>query len=185
MVKLFALFPAATWTVAGICTFGSLLERKTVVPPAGAGVASPTVPRIVAPPMTEVGSMPIAYRSGTAGCSGSIRSTAPCIPALLRYDAWMMTQWDAVTCGAVIVKLALVLPAGTVTPPDGVTTCPSMLPFTHTDAPPAGAGPVSVIVPVVVWLPSTLGVCSVTVDRVGAGVGDPAGNNVSHVSGAR
>ena len=48
------------------------------------------------------------------------------------------------------------MPAGTVTPPDGVTTCPSILPFTQTEAPPVGAGAVNVIVPVVVWPPKTL-----------------------------
>ena len=60
-----------------------------------------------------------------------------------------------------------------------------MLPFTHTDAPPAGAGPVSVMVPVVVPPPSTLDEASVTDERLGAGAGDPAGLTVNHVSGAR
>ena len=76
-------------------------------------------------------------------------------------------------------------PAGTVTPPDGVTTSPSILPFTHTDAPPAGAGAVSVTVPVVVCPPSTLGAATVTLARLGAGAGAPTGSSVSHVSGAR
>ena len=94
-------------------------------------------------------------------------------------------QYAPLAWSAVIVKLALVLPAGTVTPPDGVTTCPSMLPFTHTDAPPAGAGAVSVTVPVVVWPPSTLGDCSVTVDRLAGGGGVPAGRRLTRTSGAR
>ena len=104
---------------------------------------------------------------------------------LFPYDAWIMTQKGTVTCPAVIVKLALVAPAGTVTPPDGVTTSPSILPFTQTDAPPAGAGAVSVTVPVVVCPPSTLGAATVTVARLGAGAGAPTGSSVSHVSGAR
>jgi len=150
-VKVAVVLPAAICTVGGTCAAGSLLARKTVVPPAGAGVASSTVPCSVPPATVDTGWTDIAERSGTDGCDGSIRSTAPCMPDKeLPYDAWIITQYVEVTCGAVIVKLALVLPAGTVTPPDGVTTCPSMLPFTHTDAPPAGAGAVSVIVPVVV-----------------------------------
>ncbi|PYQ89795.1 MAG: hypothetical protein DMG03_01405 [Acidobacteria bacterium] len=60
IVKLFALLLAATTTLAGTRAAGSLLERKTVVPPVGAGVASPTVPCRDAPPITDTASSPIA-----------------------------------------------------------------------------------------------------------------------------
>src|SRR5262245_31307120 len=97
----------------------------------------------------------------------------------------MSTYRGAFTCGAVIVKLALVLPAGTVTF-GGVTTSPSMLPLSHTDAPPAGAGPVSVTVPVVVPPPPVmLLLASDKAARLGAGVGLPAGMTASQFSGAR
>src|SRR5471032_915139 len=50
--KVVALLPAAITTLAGTLTTGWSLDRKIVVPPAGAGVVSPTKPRIVWPPMT-------------------------------------------------------------------------------------------------------------------------------------
>src|SRR5262245_948561 len=61
-----------------------------------------------------------------------------------------------------------------------------MLPFTQTVAPPAGAGPVSVSVPVVVPpLPVMLLLASVRDPRLGAGAGLPAGRRFSQFSGAR
>jgi len=60
----------------------------------------------------------------------------------------MKTQCGAFTSGAeVVVKVALTLPAGTVTL-GGVITWPSILPCKETTAPPAGAGEVSFTVPV-------------------------------------
>ena len=105
------------------------------------------------------------------------------MPPLVPYVPWMRTNCGAFTCGAVIVKLALELPAGTVTPA-GVTTCPSMLPLSRTNAPPAGAGDVSVTVPVVVLSPEILADASVSDERLGGGGGLPAGSKVSQVDGA-
>ena len=81
------------------------------------------------------------------------------------------------------MKLALMLPAGTVTPA-GVTTWPSMLPLRRTNAPPAGAGEVSVAVPVVLPSPRILADASVSDERLGGGTGLPAGNSVSPAPGA-
>ena len=75
------------------------------------------------------------------------------------------------------------LPAGTVTL-WGVTTCPSMLPLRRTRAPPAGAGEVSVTVPVVLPSPRMLADASVSDERLGGGSGLPAGIKVSQVDGA-
>jgi hypothetical protein len=92
-VKLFTLFPAAITTLAGTCTLeGSLLESTTEVPPGGAGVASPTVPVMVVPLGTDSGLTVNADTFGFAGCSGSIRITAPCVPPSFPYDAWIITQ---------------------------------------------------------------------------------------------
>src|SRR5262249_59759573 len=74
--------------------------------------------------------------------------------------------------------------AGTVTL-GGATTCPSMLPLSRTRAPPAGAGAVSVTVPVVLPPPTTLLVESVRAARLGAGAGLPGGSRGSQVQGAR
>src|SRR5437867_12429494 len=75
-------------------------------------------------------------------------------------------------------------PAGTVTF-GGVTTCPSMLPLSQTSAPPAGAGDVSVTVPVVLPSPRILADVSVSDERLGAAGGLPAGNSVSPAPGER
>ena len=81
-------------------------------------------------------------------------------------------------------KLTLRLPAGTVTPPIGVTTCPSMLPTTHTAAPPGGAGPVSVTVPVALPPARMLVEVTDTVDKLAAGAAEPGGVRTRRVSGA-
>ena len=52
-VKLLALFPPAMNTLAGTCADGWSLDNWTVVPPGGAGVTSPTVPRTESPATTE------------------------------------------------------------------------------------------------------------------------------------
>src|SRR5262249_11731661 len=95
----------------------------------------------------------------------------------------MRTKRGAFTCGAVIVKLALRLPAGTVTL-GGVTTCPSMLPLKRTSAPPTGAGDVSVTGPVVGPSPRIVADASVSDERLGGGGGLPDGSKVSPVDGA-
>src|SRR5215813_4067457 len=95
----------------------------------------------------------------------------------------MRTNRGAFTCGALIVNVAVVLPAGTVTF-CGVTTVPSMLPLSQTKAPPAGAGPVSVTVAVVVVSPRMVVFARVRDARLGAGAGLPAGKRVSQLSGA-
>ena len=60
-VKLLVLFPAAMNTLGGTCAVdGSLLVNDTVVPPVGAGVASPTVPRSEPPPVVDTPSSPMA-----------------------------------------------------------------------------------------------------------------------------
>src|SRR5215813_3725222 len=95
----------------------------------------------------------------------------------------MRTNRGAFTCGALIVNVAVVLPARTVTF-CGVTTCPSMLPLTRTRAPPAGAGPVSVTVAVVVVSPRIALLASVRDARLGARAALPAGKSASQLSGA-
>src|SRR5262245_36738766 len=95
----------------------------------------------------------------------------------------MRTKRGAFTCGAVMVNVAVVLPAGTVTF-CGVTTCPSMLPLSRTRAPPAGAGPVRVTVAVVVVSPRIALLARERDARLGAGAALPAGRRVSQLSGA-
>lgn len=53
-LKLTAVVPAGTVTVAGTCTLGSLLCRFTVTPPASAPPVSVTVPFASNPPVSEL-----------------------------------------------------------------------------------------------------------------------------------
>jgi hypothetical protein len=68
------------------------------------------------------------------------------------------------------VKLALVAPAETVTAP-GALAAPGLLLDSVTTAPPAGAGPVSVTVPVEFCPPATLAGFNVSEESVAAGAG--------------
>src|SRR3954447_7623304 len=108
-----------------------------------------------------------------------------CDPPEVPWCAPIKTQrGNGVSGAGVVVKVALMLPAGTVTL-GGVMTCPSILPCRVTSAPPAGAGEVSLTVPVTLppagiddWL-------KVRDERQGGGVGLPAGVKVIQVCGAR
>ena len=73
-VKLFALLPAATATVAGTWAAALSLLSATAAPPAGAGMTSWTVPVRELPPITDDGFMPIAKRVGVPAELGSISS---------------------------------------------------------------------------------------------------------------
>ena len=82
----------------------------------------------------------------------------------------MVTMVDAATAVVLAVKVALVAPAGTATL-EGTLAAPLLL-ETATCAPPAGAGPLSVTVPVEDCTPPiTLVGFSVSEESVGAGGG--------------
>src|SRR5258705_10794347 len=93
--------------------------------------------------------------------SGSTRRTAPCSPlSLLPYDAWIIPHWLKFASPVVIVNDALWLPAGT-----GTCCVPLRLPGTWTHAPPAGAGPVSVTLPLADGAPPPAGHGNLTRER--------------------
>src|SRR6266850_192105 len=88
----------------------------------------------------------------------------------------MVTEVDAVTGLVFAVNVALVAPAGTATL-EGTLAAPLLL-ESATCAPPAGAGPLSVTVPVEDCVPPiTLVGFRVSEDRVGVGV--PVGGDCS------
>ena len=83
-----------------------------------------------------------------------------------------MTGVDAATALVVTVKVALMAPAGTVTPLDGTLAAAILLLESVTWAPPAGAGPLKVTVPVEDCTPpTTLVGFSVNDERGGGGEG--------------
>ena len=81
-----------------------------------------------------------------------------------------MTGVDAATALVVTVKVALVAPAGTVTPLDGTLAAAMLLLESVTWAPPAGAGPLRVTVPVEDCKPPTTLVGFSVSDERGGGV---------------
>src|SRR5262245_34407041 len=185
MVKLLVLLREAMPTVGGRMTAEGLSVVSLTIPPlAGAGVTSATVPRSELPPMTPVSLAFIARSVGVPGGPGSIWISLACAPPENPYDAWIITQCAPLTCGAVIVKSPLRLPAGIVTS-CGVITCPSMLPFNRMTAPPAGAGDVSRTVPVEVAPAGIAWGFNVNDEKLGGGGALPDGVSVIHACGAR
>ena len=86
------------------------------------------------------------------------------------YDAEIVTGVETVTALVLTVNVALLAPAATVTLAGTVAT--ALLPLEReTVAPPAGAGPLSVTVPVEGDPPVTLAGFSVSEERVGRACG--------------
>ena len=76
---------------------------------------------------------------------------------------------DAMTALVLTVKVVLVAPAGTITL-EGTLAAPGLLLESATCAPPVGAGPLSVTVPVEDCIPpTTLAGFSISEERAGAG----------------
>ena len=92
------------------------------------------------------------------------------------YEAEIVAEVETRTADVLTVKVALLAPAGTITL-EGTLAAPLLLESVIV-APPAGAGPVSVTVPVEDCIPpTTLEGSSVSEERVGRGGG--AGVRVS------
>src|SRR5712672_1049146 len=87
----------------------------------------------------------------------------------------MVAGVEAMTAQVLIVKVALAAPARTVTL-EG-TLAAALLLESVTWAPPAGAGPLSVAVPVEELPPVTVEGLSVSDDRVGTGDGEDEGRS--------
>jgi hypothetical protein len=93
------------------------------------------------------------------------------VRVVLLYEAEIVAEVEMRTIDVFTVKVALVAPAGTVTL-EGTVAAPVLLLESRTCAPPAGAGPLSVTVPVEDCAPpTTLVGLSVSEERVGSGEG--------------
>ena len=141
-VNVALVAPAATVTLAGTVAADALLERETTAPPLGAAPLSVTVPVDDVPPLTVAGLT--ATEDSTAAVAGfTVSRVVLVVPP---YEAVMVTGVAAVTALVVIVNVALLVPAATVTLA-GTVAADTLL-ERSTTTPPLGAAPLSVTVPV-------------------------------------
>jgi hypothetical protein len=148
------LAPAGTNTLLGTLAAPLLLERMTSTPPAGAGALNVTVPlEDSKPPTTLVGFSVSEVSVGAGGGTGCTVSAAVLLTP--PYAPEMVTAVDAATPLVLTVNVALVAPAATVTLA-GTWAAAVLLLESATCAPPVGAGPLRVTVPVEEFPPTTL-----------------------------
>ena len=139
-VKGALVLPADIVTLAGtVATAVELLERVTTALPDGAGPVKVTVPVEDVPPSTEVGFKLTELRAAAVTVRVAVFVT-PWVPEIV-------TEALDATADVVIVKVAVVAPAATVTF-GGTCAAAVLLPVRVTTEPPDGAGPVKVTVPV-------------------------------------
>jgi hypothetical protein len=153
MVKVADVLPAGTVTEAGtVAAAVLLLWREMLAPPDGAGPVKVTVPVEGLPPVTLVGLIVRDVRLTEAGAVGVTVKVAVCVAP---NEPVMITAVFVLTAVVVIAKLALVFPLVTTTLA-GVCPTAVLLLDSVTVAPPIGAGPVRLTVPVAPDPPTTV-----------------------------
>jgi hypothetical protein len=144
------VFPAGTVTEVGtVAAAGLLLCRETETPPVGAGPVSVTVPVEGLPPITLVG---LRLRDVRLTGASVMVKVAVCVEPK---EPVMVTAVLVLTAFVVMAKVALVFPPATTTVA-GVCAAPVLLLDSATVAPPVGAGPLRVTVPVAPVPPTTV-----------------------------
>lgn len=169
-VKLAVVAPAATVTLAGTRAAPVLLlDSDTTAPPDGAAPRKVTVPvDDCVPPVTAVGLSESEASVAGGGAAGFTVSIA--VLVVPPYAAVIVTAVAALTALVLTVKLAVVAPAATVTLA-GSCAAAVLLLDSDTTAPPDGAAPLNVTVPVEDCVPPvTLVGFSVNEDSVTGGV---------------
>jgi len=139
--------PAGTVTVGGTCAAAFELVTVTVIPPAGAIPVSITVAVDAPPPVKVVGLSVRVDITGGLTVSFAVLVTLP-------LAAEIVATTEAATAEVVIANVAVFVPAGTVTMA-GTCAAASELVIAMS-APPEGALPVRVIVPVADTPPVTV-----------------------------
>lgn len=148
-VKVVEVLPAGTVTEVGtVAAAVLLLCRETDAPPVGDGPVSVTVPVEVLPPITLVGLRLKDVRLTGAGVTVKV---AVCVEPK---EPVMITAVFALTAFVVRGKVALVFPFATTTVA-GACAAAVLLLDSATVAPPLGAGPLRVTVPVAPAPPAT------------------------------
>ncbi len=165
------VLPAGTVTlpIAGTwATVGLLLERVTSAPPVGAAALKVTVPVEDAGPTTLVGlSASVESVTGGGGAGGETVSSAVLVTP--PKEAAIVMVVDAVTEVVVTVKLAVVVPAATVTLAGTVAT--TVLLLERVTAVAAEGAGLMLTVPCEVLPPATVAGVSVTLLRAGGALG--------------
>src|SRR5882724_7694563 len=181
-VKLAVVAPAARVTLVGTrAAVVLLLESETTAPPDGAAPLNVTVPvEDCVPPVTLVGLSASADNVTGGGAAGfTVSAAVLVVPA---YAALIVTAVETVTALVLTVEVAVVAPAATLTLA-GTRAAVVLLLESATTAPPDGAAPVNVTVPVEDCVPPiTLVGFSASVERVTAADADGARSN-SHTAG--
>jgi len=146
-VKLAVVAPAATVALAGTrAAVVLLLESETTAPPDGAAPLNVTVPvEDCVPPVTLVGFSVNEDNVTGGGVAGFTVSVA--VLVVPPNAALIVTAVEALTALVLTVKLAVVAPAATVTLA-GTRAAVVLLLESETTAPPEGAAPLNVTVPV-------------------------------------
>jgi hypothetical protein len=168
-MKVALVAPAGTVTLEGTVTAPALLvERETRAPPLGAGALNVTVPEEGDPPVTLLGFSASDVRVGPeVGCGVTLREAVCVTPPL---EAEIVTRMELGDGTVVTWNAALVAPAATVTL-GGTVAAEVLLVDNETAAPPLGAGPLRVTLPVEEFPPLTLVGFSVSEERVGSADG--------------
>jgi hypothetical protein len=146
-VKLAVVAPAATVTLAGTRAAPVLLhESDTTAPPVGAAPLNVTVPvENCVPPVTLVGFS--VNEDSVTGGGGAGFTVSVAVLVVPPNAALIVTAVVTLTALVLTVKLAVAAPAATVTLA-GTRAAPVLLLESVTTAPPAGAAPLNVTVPV-------------------------------------
>jgi len=105
-VKPVLVWPAATVTCAGGVAYALLLDRATVVPPAGAALASVTVQLVPTPPVSVLG---VHDTEDTPGCVTAFKPSTKVLELLFRVAVIVDDVVEGTALGA-LTENVLLLP---------------------------------------------------------------------------